>query len=341
MKKFLTVLLTVVLIGTLLVGCTKGGPASEDPKVQKEGKPEIAKVRVAYHPNLSSLIIPGVGEEQGFFEEEGLDIEWIKFTAGPPEIAAMASGDIQFGYIGHGAHVLCIEGQADVISLSHLGNSEEIIVRKNSGISKVEDLKGKTVATQLGTSGEVILDLACKKVGLDRKDVKIVNMDMSGAVSAFIAGQVDAVACWGPHATSIRDNIEDELLTLTSTADYSDKITFPASWLATPEYIEKNQDVVARFVRALNKCYDYREEHFDEAIHAAAKFGNMDYDMLVKEKDQAFYLSGSDLKDYLENGKLLDIYSKQLDYFISEGKVTGGNVQDYVRTDILEESFNE
>lgn len=340
MKKFLAVLLITVLLGTFLVGCGKE-PASNSPQESAEEKPEVVKLRVAYHPNLSSLIAPAVGTEQGYFDEEGLDIEWIKFTSGPPEIAAMVSGDIQFGYIGHGAHTLCIEGEADVISLSHLGNSEEIIVRKNSGISKIEDLKGKTVATQLGTSGEVILDLALQKAGVDRKDVKVVNMDMSGAVSAFIAGQVDAIACWGPYSTNIRDNVTDELFTLTCTADYLDQITFPASWLATPDYIEKNREVVVRFVRALNKCYDYRAAHFDDAAKAAAKFGNMDYDMLIKEKDQAFYLSSSDLKKYIENGELLDIYQRQLDYFIKEGKVSGGDVNDYVRVDIMKEAFAE
>ena len=45
------------------------------------------------------------------------------------------------------------------------------------------------------------------------------------------------------HVTNVKDNVKDELLTLTSTADYSDQITFPASWLTTPEYIEQNRDV--------------------------------------------------------------------------------------------------
>ena len=43
----------------------------------------------------------------------------------------------------------------------------------------------------------------------------------------------------------------------------------------------------------------------------------------------------------MNNGKLLDIYQKQLDYFIKEGKVTDGDVKDYVRLDILEEAFAE
>lgn len=340
MKKFLAVLLITVLLGTFLVGCGKE-PASNSPQESAEEKPEVVKLRVAYHPNLFPLMIPGIGEEQGYFTEEGLDIEWIKFTSGPPEIAAMVSGDIQFGYIGHGAHTLCVEGEADVVSLSHLGNSEEIIVRKSSGISEIEDLKGKTIATQLGTSGEVILNLALKKAGLDKKDVKIVNMDMSGAVSAFIAGKVDAISCWDTYLTNIKDNVKEELLTLTSTADYADQVTFPASWVATPDYIEKNRDVVVRFVRALNKCYDYREANLDEAIRAAAKFGNMDYDMLVKEKDLALCFSSSDLKEFIENGKLLDIYQRQLDYFIQEGKVSDGDVNDYVRVDIMKEAFAE
>ena len=94
-----------------------------EPAATQEVPKALTKISVAYHPGLASLCVPGVGEGEGYFAEEGLEINWVKFTAGPTEIAAMVSGDLQFGYIGHGAHNLCAQGQAHVISLSHISNS--------------------------------------------------------------------------------------------------------------------------------------------------------------------------------------------------------------------------
>ena len=73
------------------------------------------KIRVAYHPNMggASTIITGI--KQGYFKDEGLEIELVKFTSGPTEIAAMVSGDIQFAYIGHGAHSLAIQGKINIL----------------------------------------------------------------------------------------------------------------------------------------------------------------------------------------------------------------------------------
>src|SRR5690606_13662334 len=86
------------------------------------------KLRIAYHPNMggSSAIITGM--KKGFFEEENLEIELVKFTSGPTEVAAMISGDIDLGYVGHGAHFLAVEGKVKIISLDVLSKAEELMV---------------------------------------------------------------------------------------------------------------------------------------------------------------------------------------------------------------------
>lgn len=359
MKKNLGILMATVLISAAMVGCSSktseiaapaettaalvASKAAETTAPETTTAPvEKVKIRVAHHAGLSGSIIPGIDRIEGnhFFEEEGLDVEWVKFTSGPPEVAAMVSGDIQFGYIGHGAHTLAVENKINIISLNHLGNSEKIFVRKDSGITSVADLRDKVIATQLGTSGEVILNLALNDAGMTKEDVKVMNMDMAGAVTAFIAGKVDAIACWDVHATNVVDHVGiDNLLMIASTGQYSDQTAFPASWTATPEYIEKNKDVVIRFIRALNKCYDYREQNLDASIRSAAEFAGTDYETFSKTKDDAENFTASVLMEMAENGKLKEIYQLQLNYFIKDGKVKEGNVDDYVRTDLMKEAF--
>ena len=59
-------------------------------------------------------------KEKGFFDEVGITVEMVEFADGPTIIAAMESGSIDIGYIGQGAHKLCINGQASIFALSHI-----------------------------------------------------------------------------------------------------------------------------------------------------------------------------------------------------------------------------
>jgi NitT/TauT family transport system substrate-binding protein len=354
MRKLISVVLSIVLVLALLVGCGNTAPnptptpstsapatnTTEPSNSPEPTKPEPVKVRVAHHAGLSGSLSAGIDIANKYFEEEGLIVEWVLFTSGPPEVAAMISGDIQFGYLGHGAHTLAAEGKIDVISLSHLGNSEKIYSRKDSGINSIADLKGKVIATQLGTSGEVILNMALDSVGLTKDDVKIMNMDMSGAVTAFIADKVDAIACWDIHATNVVDNVGiDNLNLIAKTGDFSDKAAFPGSWVVTPEYAEKNEELVLRFIRGLYKTYDYRDTNFDDAIKAAASFREIDYETFSKTRNDLAPFNSDDIKAMLDDGSLLNIYQVQLDYFISEGKLESGDVNSYVRTDLMKKAF--
>lgn len=361
-KKFLAMIVVLTMIMSL-TACSKGneGQTSEKSTAstpsstlsseestseasQQEETYEPVKIRAAYHPGLPGSITPGIDSIEGnhFFEKYGLEVEWVKFTSGPPEVAAMVSNDIQFGYIGHGAHTLAAEGNINIISMSHVGNSERIFVRNDSGIEKLEDLKGKTIATQLGTSGEVILDLALKSVGMSKDDVNVVNMDMSGAVAAFIAGQTDAIACWDTHAANVTEQVGEENLTLLAeTSQFKDITAFPASWTATPKYIEENHDVVIRFILALYDIYQYRYTNFDDAIKVTAEFNDQTFEDFDKTRDNFIAYNPEETNQMLDDGSLLEIYQLQLDYLIENDKVESGDVNEYVRIDLMKEAMEE
>lgn len=305
---------------------------------------ERVKIRVAFHPGLNGSMIPGSDRLPGndFFAKHGLEVEWIKFTSGPPEVAAMVSGNIQLGFIGHGAHTLAAEEKINIVMLDSFTNNERIYVRKASGIDSVAGLKGKTVATQLGTSGEVVLNLALKRIGLTKEDVKLVNMDMGGAVAAFIANQVDAIACWGPHAVNVQEKVGmDNMLILASTAEFTDETVFASSWVGTPKYIDANRDTVVKFLMGLYDNYEYRAKNYDAVIKSAAEFNDRTFDDFNKTRDNFNFFVPAEIKKMLADGEVYEAYQKQLDYFIVDGKVKGGDVRKYVRTDLMKEALEK
>jgi NitT/TauT family transport system substrate-binding protein len=334
MKKLMLTTVIAALAAFVLAGCGKN-EAKPSPNGQNGSTPaaeaKADKLRIAYHPNMggSSAIITGINK--GFFKEQNIDIELVKFTSGPPEVAAMISGDIDAGYIGHGAHFLAVQGKVNILSLDVVSKSDEILVSKKAGISKIEDLKGKIVATQFGTSGDIVLELALKKAKMKKEDLKLVNMDMAGAVSAFIAGKVDAVAVWSPYTSEIKSRLGNDVLMLANNTDFKDEFVFPSSWVATPEYIKKNEDKLVRFMKGLHKAMDYRSEHLDEVVEMVAKLNNTPKESVVLEKDSGEWLTGKQAHQLFEDGTAKKWFEKQQELFLSTGTLTKSEpVDNYV-----------
>ena len=143
-------------------------------------------INVAYMPNYASLWSVVTGIQQGYFAEEGLDVTLYEFADGPTIIAAMENGSINIGYIGPGAHKLCIAGRANIFCMSQIGNADAVLASKKAGIETATDLKGKKVGYSSGTSSEMILRYCLETAGLAWEDIQAFEMDSKVKVARFV-----------------------------------------------------------------------------------------------------------------------------------------------------------
>ena len=155
------------------------------------------------------------------------------------------SGSIGMGYIGQGAHKLCIQGNAKIFALSHVSNGDAVI--GGPEVKTLEDLKGKKVGYSSGTSSEDILKNALEKAGLTMNDITAVDMDASNIVTAMLSGGVDACATWSPNSLKILEEGKD-LTKLCDNTTFSDKTVSLASWIVTPSYAEAIAPVFSCFL---------------------------------------------------------------------------------------------
>ena len=88
------------------------------------------------------------------------------------------------------------QGQASIIGLSHISNSDAVIGGPN--VTTLEDLKGKTVAYSSGYLQRDHLTNALNSVGLTMADITPMDMDAANVVTAMLSGGVDASALSGP-----------------------------------------------------------------------------------------------------------------------------------------------
>lgn len=298
---------------------------------------EPATLRVAFMPNIGSAGTLFAGIDQGYFEEVGITVEPQQFQAGPAEITAMASGDIDVAQIGHGAHSLAIQGQAKIFSFEQLSKADEVVANKSKGISSAADLKGKTVGVSSGTSSEAILLLVLEKAGLTKDDITTVEMDVSGMTTALISGQIDAAATWSPNTVTLKNQLGDNYLMLGTDTDFSDQVAFPGSYCCNPDYASKNKELLVRFAAALDKAKVYRAEHIDDVAKLLASKLDLPEETLLQSTGEGDWQGAVDAigkVDVIEG-----YYKAQQKVFIDAGKVEKEvPVTDYVMTDVIEEA---
>ena len=225
MKKQLAALFIIGLAVNMMAGCNSEKVSetkiSDGSKEVSAPEPERAKIKVAYHPHIVGVggILNAI--DQGYFEEENLEVELVQFTSGATELAAMSSGDIDIGYLGVGAHVFAPQGQCAVLALDSTDFSGEIMVKADSGIQSMADLKGKNVAISAGTTSELVLSMALKLNDMEKTDVNMINMDASGKVTAFMSGQIDAISIEVPYTDQIRKDLgEENVVTISGSKDF-------------------------------------------------------------------------------------------------------------------------
>lgn len=348
MKKFLAMLLTVAMLGGALAACgggettstpsgNTGTPAgnSETPTV------ETVNINVGYMPNYGGLWSLMTAKEKGFFEEEGLNVTMTQFEDGPTIIAAMENGSVNFGYIGQGAHKLCVQGNATIIALSHISNGDALI--GGPGISTVEDLKGKVVAYSSGTSSEDILRNALAAHNMTMDDIQAMDMDAPSIVTAMMSGGVDACATWSPNSLTILEGMEGTTK-LADNMTFSDTTVSLASWIATPKYLEENRDVTVRFVRALMKAMDYAADgNYEEVAQWCATKAALDYDTMYNQRGDADWLTGKEVVEGVADGTVKGYYELQQKNLLDGGSITEEDVcpvEDYVDFDLMTEAGN-
>jgi len=344
-KKFISMLLALAMVLSLAAcGSKQETPAATEQPQQSEQAPEAAPaeepitLNVAYLPNYASLWAVTTAINKGYFDEAGITVNLTEFQDGPTIINAMESGTIDIGYIGQGAHKLCIQGNAKIITMGHISKSDVVIGGPN--VKTLEDLKGKTVAYSSGTSSEDILKLALEKAGLTMSDITPMDMEASNIVTAMLSGGVDACSTWSPNSLKILEELGENGTQLCNNLDFSDKSVFVSSWVVSPAYAESHTEEIQRFTKVLYKAMDYgAHDHYDEIAQYVCDQTKTDYDSVYNQREDAQWFTGAELAAAAADGTVEGYYEVQQKNFIAAGAVEKEvPVSDYVMFDNMIEA---
>lgn len=145
-----------------------------------------------------------VAHEAGLYKKHGLDVELVEFKSGTDLIKAIVGGQLDSGVLGFTNAVAWASKGADLKVVSGAQHGYHAIVARNdAGISKVSDLKGKTLASQAegSTADTVLKGVVLKQAGLKTDDVNVMGVSPQVAVQSLVGKRVDAAFLFEPQAS--------------------------------------------------------------------------------------------------------------------------------------------
>jgi sulfonate transport system substrate-binding protein len=175
----------------------------------------LQQLRIGFQKSAVNLVLV---KQRGALEKRfaGARVQWIEFPAGPQLLEALAVGSLDFGLTGDSPPVFA---QAAGKDLLYVGNeppkplSSAILVKADSPLSKLADLKGRRIALQKGSSAHYLLVRAVAKAGLAWSDIQPMYLPPSDARAAFERGSVDAWAIWDPFYAATELDASPKVLT--------------------------------------------------------------------------------------------------------------------------------
>jgi len=219
---------------------------------------ESAKVTIGYRGHL--LYLPAyVAKAEGYYEEEGLNVELIKFDSTNQLVEAVINDNVDAAIGGVNALVpLTIEGkEKGLIKIFSLGywskDFDGLLVRKDSDIKTLKDMNGKTLSTLPGSTAKLLMDIMLETENLDGK-VNIVQTQASQQLSALASKSVDIIFVLEPTITIGETNNISRVLLESPYSNYlMDNMLWETSVFST-EFVNKKPELARKISNAVDKA---------------------------------------------------------------------------------------
>ena len=265
-KKITAAVLGIVLtLGLVVSGCGNSNGGSSDASAKAETNKDGYQVVNIGFPSAGYEWAEGalaVAEEKGYLDEYlnplGYDADLIPFTGAAPAIhEALVSGDLDYAYYAGFAGVMAKSNGIDtkLLTVTSFGSVWQLAVSADSGITSLQDLKGKTISYQRGASPQMYVLKVLQEAGLTADDVQLVNSTIPEGLSSLSTGAVDAAVVTYGQADTLVEQGQASILHKGVEAD-ADTYYEPNVLTGRSEFVSENSDVTVAIIKAMLKAKD-------------------------------------------------------------------------------------
>ncbi|HDY84993.1 hypothetical protein LCGC14_0982560 [marine sediment metagenome] len=239
-----------LLTAVLALGLTAPAYADEELKVGYVRVMDDAQAMLAY--------------ETGLYKKYGLDTKLIEFSSGTDLIKGIVGGQLDIGVLGFSNAFTWVSRGADlkIVSGAQQGY-HSLVVRNDSGINQVEDLKGHSLASQKqGSTADIVLKgVVLANAGLQPDDLNIMGVAPAVAVQSLVGGRVDAAFLFEPY-----DRIAQLVAPVKQIYQIGEVWPFPCMVVITSgETLKKRKDVIWAALDAQRDATEMLENDPDKA----------------------------------------------------------------------------
>jgi NitT/TauT family transport system substrate-binding protein len=264
-KSTTAVLAAFLAMAVLIAACggddDDGAEGTTETTESAGGNEELTPITVGILP-IAALAPLWYGIEQGYFEDEGLDVTTEIGSSGAQLAPAVLNGDYQFAVGEYLSIMQARENDVGIQVVANLTNGADaadqainaLMVKADSGIESAEDLAGKTIAVNgLGGIEEIAVRAILDDLGADSSGVEFTEVGFPDMNAAVEAGEVDVAAQLEPFITF---GEQDGLVNLLDPF-YESIPGMPLGlFFGSEEWLAENPELAEAFVRALDRSIE-------------------------------------------------------------------------------------
>jgi sulfonate transport system substrate-binding protein len=261
----------VALLATALAGVAR-------PAVAQDEKPDKIRLDYAYY-SPSSLVLKKFGWIEEDLAADGIEVEWTWSAGSNKANEYLRSEAVDFGSTA-GAAALLARANGSPIQTVYLYSKPEwtaLVVRADSEIASVEQLKGKKVAATKGTDPYFFLLQTLNQAGLTGGDVEVINLQHADGRTALERGDVDAWAGLDPYMA--QTELEQGSKLIYRNIDFN-------TWgflNARQEFVERYPAYVTRVLTQYERARQWILDNPDEAAQILADEAQLTIEVAKKE----------------------------------------------------------
>jgi len=245
------------------------------------------QIRIGYQKNDPFMILKERGNLEKRLKPMGITVKWNEFQDGPAMLEALNAGSIDVGRTGNSPPIFAMAAGSNLVYIAAGKSKYEgsgILVKDNSSIKTLADLKGKKIGFSKGSSSHYLIIKALKKAGLKYTDITPAYLKPGDARVAFEKGDIDAWVVWDPFTADAENSIGCHLLAngkgITTDRDF---------FVANPDYAKKNKKLLKIVMDEVQKSSDWTNNNQEKAAKMIASIIKIDESSMLKAIKRRVY----------------------------------------------------
>lgn len=262
-------LLAVLMIGAVALSGCERRPQGED----------LTNVRFVASKNLWTAV-PIVAHRQGYFRDEGLNVNIEFVQAARFAMDAVVAGSAQLGAVVEiNVAYAALAGNRDVRLLSTISRAYDsgIVARRDAGINAPRDLAGKRLGVLTATTSEIFAERFLRANDVDPSRVNLQSLQPVAMQTAIVERSIDAASIWQPFIHNIERALgRDNVIVFRDRNAYTGYMNVAGR----AEWIAQNRDTVDAFMRALDRALRFIQDNPEQAQAIVADEVDLDIEVV-------------------------------------------------------------